>query len=138
MGMGGGQGEAYEHTDQSLQQHPQAGPSFDLSLRWHFRGFIPWLQTQKDHVVQKSTKFHDILIPTKDTIRSMWLVEHLLTQRQHVLCVGPTGVSGLLARTWYLPGDDGTMRRAKEQGGRPPPSALLPAVSRAQLPLNPS
>lgn len=40
--------------------------------------------------------FGDLIVPTNDVVRYKWLLRHLLTKDNHVLCVGPTGTGKTL------------------------------------------
>eukprot|EP01012_Entosiphon_sulcatum_P030911 TRINITY_DN3847_c0_g1_i1.p1 TRINITY_DN3847_c0_g1~~TRINITY_DN3847_c0_g1_i1.p1 ORF type:complete len:4187 (-),score=787.17 TRINITY_DN3847_c0_g1_i1:47-10915(-) len=58
--------------------------------------WVPWVETQSPYQVGGKAKFHEIIVPTKDTIRTTWLMEHLLARGSHLLCIGPTGTGKTL------------------------------------------
>ena len=41
--------------------------------------------------VDPKLPYHEIMIPTKDSTRNIYLKKLLLLKRYHVLCPGPTG-----------------------------------------------
>lgn len=70
---------------------PEEGQVYDFmfdtkELRW-----VHWLDTVDPFEPEPNTNFRDIVVPTTDTVRYNWLLETLITNSHHVLCVGPTG-----------------------------------------------
>eukprot|EP00762_Andalucia_godoyi_P002130 ANDGO_02526.mRNA.1 Dynein-1-beta heavy chain len=55
-----------------------------------------WIETVPPVQLDPKLKFSDIIVPTMDSIRYSWLLEHLLSKGKHVLCVGPTGTGKTL------------------------------------------
>ncbi|ETO18469.1 dynein, axonemal, heavy chain 7 [Reticulomyxa filosa] len=49
------------------------------------------MNTAEQFRIPSKTPFASIIVPTFDTVRSSWLLEVLLKQRNKVLCTGPTG-----------------------------------------------
>ena len=60
---------------------------FDAAeMRW-----TPWMSTVPKYVVDKDAPYLSLSIPTVDSIRLSNIARTLLTNRKHVLLVGPTG-----------------------------------------------
>ncbi|KAJ3018931.1 Dynein heavy chain 10, axonemal [Thoreauomyces humboldtii] len=62
---------------------------FDESeLQW-----IPWTNYVPTYEHDRSQSYHEILVPTMDTIRHSWLIEKLVAIKRPVLFVGEVGTS---------------------------------------------
>jgi len=57
----------------------------------------PWMQTIPEYKLKATTAFEDIIVPTVDSVRYMWVLEQLVVHDFHVLCVGPTGTGKTLS-----------------------------------------
>eukprot|EP01028_Stygiella_incarcerata_P009150 TRINITY_DN426_c0_g1_i1.p1 TRINITY_DN426_c0_g1~~TRINITY_DN426_c0_g1_i1.p1 ORF type:complete len:4140 (-),score=1088.60 TRINITY_DN426_c0_g1_i1:191-12610(-) len=77
-------------------QFPGKGTVFDYHLDLDTISWIPWIDTLSNFKLDPKKKFSDIIVPTTDTIRYSWMVKHLATRGQNVLCVGPTGTGKTL------------------------------------------
>mmetsp|Transcript_7015 Transcript_7015/g.26224 ORF Transcript_7015/g.26224 Transcript_7015/m.26224 type:complete len:4128 (-) Transcript_7015:64-12447(-) len=78
------------------EDFPREGLVFDYqfdqeSIRW-----VHWLDTQPEFKLDPELAFNNIVVPTTDTIRYNFLLETLMTNHKHVLCVGPTGTGKTL------------------------------------------
>ncbi|KAG8459526.1 hypothetical protein KFE25_012861 [Diacronema lutheri] len=69
---------------------------YDYALDLDTNAWLPWMQTMPEFVLSPATPFADIIVPTTDSVRYMWLLERLLVGGHHVLCVGPTGTGKTL------------------------------------------
>ena len=57
-------------------------------LKW-----VPWADRVPEYIHQTNVKFHEILVPTVDTVRNTWLLELMVKIRRPVVLVGETGTS---------------------------------------------
>lgn len=57
----------------------------------------PSHQTIPPFKLKATTAFADIIVPTVDSVRYMWVLEQLAVHDFHVLCVGPTGTGKTLS-----------------------------------------
>ena len=55
-----------------------------------------WEKLVPPFTYNKKTPFHEMLVPTVDTVRFGYLMEKLLAVRQPVLYIGHTGVGKVL------------------------------------------
>lgn len=55
--------------------------------------WVPWVQIVPKYVHDPSRKFHEILVPTMDTVRATWLLKLQVRIKRPVLFVGETGTS---------------------------------------------
>ena len=53
--------------------------------------YIPWIYTRPDFVIPANSQFHDIIVPTVDTIRYSYLLSTCIDNGIPLLFVGPTG-----------------------------------------------
>ena len=60
-------------------------------------GWAGWMSTVPEFKLSPKTAFSDIIVPTLDSVRYMWVLEQLVTHSFHVLCVGPTGTGKTLS-----------------------------------------
>ena len=58
--------------------------------------WVEWMSTIPEFKVDPQMPFSDLIVPTADTVRYMYVVEHLLKVGCHVLCVGGTGTGKTL------------------------------------------
>lgn len=50
-----------------------------------------WQLTNKNFVIDQKLQYHEIMIPTSDSARNLYLLKLLITNDKNVLNVGPTG-----------------------------------------------
>jgi len=55
--------------------------------------WTPWIGLQNEMNSNKNLLFHELIIPTKDTMRISHLLDMLVYCNKHVLFSGPTGTS---------------------------------------------
>jgi dynein heavy chain, axonemal len=82
---------------------PGAGVSlydyhFDLvEIHWN-----PWNNYMSQYEHKRSLPFHELLVPTLDTVRHTWLLDKLISNRKPVLFVGEVGTSKTVTVDNYL------------------------------------
>ena len=55
-----------------------------------------WMSAVGEYAVNSETPFSQIIVPTPDTVRYTFLIDVLLKNDKHVLCVGDTGTGKTL------------------------------------------
>lgn len=55
--------------------------------------WVPWADKVPDYEHKVGLKFHEILVPTVDTVRNTWLLELMVKIKKPVVFVGETGTS---------------------------------------------
>ena len=85
-------------SDAGFDEHaPPAGkPVYDFVYNVREGAWVEWMSTIPEFKVNPEVAFSDIIVPTADTVRYMFVVEHLLKSGAHVLCVGGTGTGKTL------------------------------------------
>uniref|UniRef100_A0A7S4DG85 AAA+ ATPase domain-containing protein n=1 Tax=Lotharella globosa TaxID=91324 RepID=A0A7S4DG85_9EUKA len=75
------------------KKFPKAGTIFDCQWSRQKCDWVNWVTTIDEFKApdMKKTQFHEVIVPTVDTIRASWLLETLVTHHKHTLFVGPTG-----------------------------------------------
>ena len=53
--------------------------------------WVNWMTVEPSYVIPEGAKFHELIVPTVDTVRTNWLLTLLITHRQHVMLSGSTG-----------------------------------------------
>lgn len=62
---------------------------FDTTInKW-----VPWADKVPEYEHKVGLKFHEILVPTVDTIRNTWLLELMMKVKRPIVFVGETGTS---------------------------------------------
>lgn len=55
--------------------------------------WVPWADKVPEYEHKVGMKFHEILVPTVDTVRNTWLLELMVNIKRPVVFVGETGTS---------------------------------------------
>jgi len=55
------------------------------------QAWIPWMQTIPKYDVPRGAKYEEIVVPSVDSVRLVYIFQLLVTNDKHVLCPGPTG-----------------------------------------------
>ena len=55
--------------------------------------WVPWANKVPEYEHKVGVKFHEILVPTVDTVRNTWLLELMVNIKRPVVFVGETGTS---------------------------------------------
>ncbi len=64
--------------------------------------WVPWHSLVPKYIHDPQRKFNEILVPTVDTVRTMWLLRLQVRLKQPVLLVGETGTSKTATATSFL------------------------------------
>ncbi len=70
---------------------PNEGLVYDYVFNAETREWNHWMKTIPEFQLSPKLQFQDMIIPTIDSVRYTWLMDKLLTNDKHVLCIGPTG-----------------------------------------------
>ena len=70
---------------------PDAGLVYDYKYDMEKKEWIIWTQTQAEYTVDSRQSYGEIVLPMFDSLRMQYIKKLLLTNRNHVLCPGPTG-----------------------------------------------
>ncbi len=84
---------------------PESGLVYDYVVDETSGKWVPWIDPSfvfEPHM--DKNQFNDIVVPTKDTVRSRYLLQKLLSNRSHVLLSGDTGTSKTTVVMQYLAG----------------------------------
>ena len=65
---------------------------FNLDLNFEEQSLRLWKDRVSQHVIEDGSKYHDILIPTVDTVKISYLIEKLFDLDKNVLLTGGSGV----------------------------------------------
>ena len=60
------------------------------------------MDTVGEHEIGKNLSFSEMVIPTLDSIRNIYLLGRFLTNKIHVICTGPTGTGKTINIETYL------------------------------------
>ncbi|CAK83095.1 unnamed protein product (macronuclear) [Paramecium tetraurelia] len=67
-------------------EYPKEGLIYDYQIN-----LSPWSDAYQSFEIDQKLQFHEIVIPTTDSTRNMYLMKLILTNNFHVCCPGPTG-----------------------------------------------
>ena len=70
---------------------PKEGLVYDYKFDLQTSQWKTWMSDTADFEYNPSLTFNECVVPTKDSVRNLFLLEKLLTNGKHVLAVGPTG-----------------------------------------------
>ena len=59
-------------------------------------GWVEWMRTVDTYAVNPEAAFAEIIVPTADTVRYTYIIDALVKNDKHVLCVGETGTGKTL------------------------------------------
>ncbi|KFP31699.1 Dynein heavy chain 10, axonemal, partial [Colius striatus] len=83
------------HDDNILAKPGELPGQLPTLYDFHFDGvqkkWIPWMKLVPEYIHKPQVKFLDILVPTVDTTRTMWLLEQMVTVKRPVVLVGESG-----------------------------------------------
>jgi len=54
-------------------------------------GWVNWMTIEPPYKIPEGANFHELIVPTIDTVRTNWLLDVLITHQHHVLLSGATG-----------------------------------------------
>ena len=77
---------------------PEEGMLYDYAIQLDdFSGsWVGWMATVPAFELSPKTEFADIIVPTVDSVRYMWITDTLARHKMHTMCVGPTGTGKTL------------------------------------------
>eukprot|EP01017_Pseudomicrothorax_dubius_P015450 TRINITY_DN17806_c0_g1_i1.p1 TRINITY_DN17806_c0_g1~~TRINITY_DN17806_c0_g1_i1.p1 ORF type:complete len:339 (-),score=77.25 TRINITY_DN17806_c0_g1_i1:34-993(-) len=71
--------------------YPEGGTIYDFLFNKKTKSHVPWAEPGRVIEVDQTLSYSEIVIPTNDYTRMLFLMKTLLTNNSHVLCTGPTG-----------------------------------------------
>ena len=51
-----------------------------------------WTESIKNFEINQNALYNDIMVPTNDSTRNLFLMKNMLLNDYNVMCTGPTGV----------------------------------------------
>uniref|UniRef100_A0A8C4NK34 Dynein heavy chain n=1 Tax=Eptatretus burgeri TaxID=7764 RepID=A0A8C4NK34_EPTBU len=79
---------------------------FDYHFDSKKKSWIPWQRMVLPYIHNPEMRFNNIQVPTVESTRMGWLLQHLMAQRQPALLVGDTGTSKTTMVQSFLQGQD--------------------------------
>ena len=81
---------------------PKNGLIYDYKFDETTSKWVTWMDGEEAFVFNPSLTFNECVVPTKDSVRNLFLLEKLLNNGKHVLAVGPTGTGKTVNIMNYL------------------------------------
>ena len=78
-------------TNKQTASFPEEGLVYDYSYSFKNKKFEPWAEQNKGYEVDPQLSYSEIVVPTTNYTRMLYLMKTMLTNNIHVLCPGPTG-----------------------------------------------
>lgn len=78
-------------TNKCKVMFPQEGTIYDYQYSFDKKAFVSWSEQYAQFEVDVKLAYHEIVIPTNDSTRNIYLMKLLLSANNHVLCPGATG-----------------------------------------------
>ena len=74
-------------------EFPEAGLIYNYQYEFsqEERKYVLWEETNKNVMIDPKLQYHEIMIPTSDSARNIFLLKLLISNGKNVLNVGPTG-----------------------------------------------
>eukprot|EP00741_Cyanophora_paradoxa_P002452 tig00000076_g2377.t1 len=73
------------------QGPPDTGLVYDYKFNIETKEWVQWMSTIPEYKLDAKAPFADMIVPTADSVRSAFLLDLLLQNQIHALCVGETG-----------------------------------------------
>ena len=83
---------------------PGDGLVYDFSFNLKTKSFEPWSDFNKGFQINEKLTYSEIVVPTNDYTRMLYLMKLLLTNKKHVMLPGPTGTGKTLNAFTLLQG----------------------------------
>eukprot|EP00930_Biecheleria_cincta_P014239 TRINITY_DN1233_c0_g1_i1.p1 TRINITY_DN1233_c0_g1~~TRINITY_DN1233_c0_g1_i1.p1 ORF type:complete len:4262 (-),score=887.85 TRINITY_DN1233_c0_g1_i1:333-13118(-) len=64
---------------------------YDYFFDMEQKMFVPWMTTIPKYEVPRAAKYEEIVVPSLDSVRLVYVFQLLVLNDKHVLCPGPTG-----------------------------------------------
>ena len=79
-----------------IQKHTKVEfPENGLIYGYHFdqenHNYTSWAETNKNFMIDHKLQYHELMIPTSDSARNLYLMKLLVSNDKNILNVGPTG-----------------------------------------------
>jgi dynein heavy chain, axonemal len=81
---------------------PKDGLVYDYKFDIDTSKWKTWMSDQDPFEYNPKLNFNEVFVPTKDSVRNLFLLQKLLTNGKHVLAVGPTGTGKTVNIMNYL------------------------------------
>lgn len=78
-------------SKKSKAQIPEHGSVYEYSFNEKSKSWVHWDEQFRGFEVDPKLQYSDIMIPTTDSTRNVYLMKFLMTNNYHVLFPGPTG-----------------------------------------------
>ena len=75
----------------STNQFPANGFVYDYFYNMEKKEWIIWTETVQKYQCDSKMNYGEIVVPTFDSIRMLYLKKLLIMNNKHILCPGPTG-----------------------------------------------
>lgn len=70
---------------------PEPGLIYDYKFNSKDKKFVAWTEGLKSFEIDSKLLYNEIMVPTNDSTRNIYLMNLLIVNNNHILCPGPTG-----------------------------------------------
>jgi len=116
IGQPGGDGKKKEKKDKDdgeekphkfLTQWPEKRMLYDYCYSTDDNKFVDWMDTVPEFKIPPEAQYHEVIVPTTDTVRYSFLLNQCLTNYLPLMFIGQTGTGkSILVKQMFLDGVD--------------------------------
>ena len=91
--------------NEAKENFPSNGSVYEFMFNQKNKEYENWSELNKNFDLKDGLSYSEIVVPTNDYTRMLYLMKVLITKKKHIMCPGPTGTGkSLNCKTLLLSG----------------------------------